>query len=315
MASAGMEQRSGMLAAILRMTRTQILWAGVGIGVLIAVTVLARGNLNKIYEVQPDFVLGATLTISTFCFTKAFSRNGVDIAVQLIQEGTAPEVVEALNRAREETLHRDGVYEQIALLIRNLTAANNRAVEYYDLQAKSPRFYLVAPYLSVVMQDLDEALHNAAQIGRAVGSQQMQLPSYPFPEQARYLLREALRDLHEAVARRNEAYEALSTQFEVPQEDELWGAFTVMTSDSLKALRDLESLLGKNILAPPKDQVASLRGYVEAAQRRAKSVDEMINGRPALAYPPALAILLQDLEHVLAKLEGVDTALARDNGA
>lgn len=295
---------------LFRLSRTQVVWAVTGVGVLIAIAVMARGNLYKIYDVQPDFVLGCSLAISTFCFTRAFSRSGVDIALELIREGTVPEVAEALEQVHQDKLHRDGVHEQVALLIRNLAAATTRAVEYYDLQTRWPRFYQTAPHLMVVMQDLDDAMFNASQIGLAVGSRESRLPCYPLPEPARNLLRDTLRDLHEAVARRNEAYEALAAQFETPVEDELWGAFTVMTSDSLKALRDLEALLGKYIHTPPNDQITALQGYVTAALLRARTVEEMTNSRPELTFPPALAILLQDLESVGTKLERAQQALA-----
>ncbi|MFI6865772.1 hypothetical protein [Nocardia sp. NPDC050406] len=294
---------------IFRLTRGQVVWAVVGAGVLVAVAVMARGNLHTIYKVQPDFVLGCALAISTFCFTRAFSRNGVDIALDLIREGTVPEIAAALDQVHQDKLHRDGVHEQVALLIRNLVAATSRAVEYFDLQTRSPRFYLSAPHIMVVMQDLDDAMFNASQIGLAVGSRESQLPCYPLPEQARHLLRDSLRDLHEAVARRNETYEALAAQFDTPREDELWGAFTVMTSDSFKALRDLEALLGKYIHSPPKDQIAVLQGYVAAARSRARTVEEMTITRPDLVLPPALTILLEDLETVEEKLRLASEAI------
>lgn len=311
MSSSPAPQHSAPFPSISRMTRTQLVWAVIGIGILVAVVVMARGNLHKIYDVQPDFVLGAALTISVFCFSRAFSRTGVDFAVHLIRDGTVPEIATALDRVRAEALHRDGVHEQVALLIRNLTAANIRAVEYYDLQARSPRFYLTAPHLMVVMQDIDEAMFNAAELGRAVGRRDSRLTSYSLPESARNLLRDALRDLREAVARRNEAYEALAAQFDIPVEDELWGAFTVMSSDSFKALRDLEALLGKNVFAPPKDQITVLLGYVEAAQQRARTVAEMTTARPELTVPAAMSILQQDLNDVLTKLGKIEEALDR----
>lgn len=304
-----MASSSARNSLIFRLNRAQVVWAVAGAGVLIAVAVMARGSLYKIYDVQPDFVLGCSLAISTFCFTRAFSRNSVDVALQLIREGTVPEVSEALERVHQEKLHREGVHEQVALLIRNLAAATSRAVEYYDLQTRWPRFHLTAPHLMVVMQDLDDAMFNAAQIGQAVGSRESQLPCYPIPEQVRSMLRDTLRDLHEAVARRNETYEALAAQFDAPDEVELWGAFTVMTSDSFKALRDLEALLGKYIHTPPKDRIASLRGYVAAATLRARTVEQMTNARADLTFPPALTILLEDLENVGAKLERVQQAL------
>jgi len=330
------------------MTRPQYFWAFLGISVVVAVAIMARGNLHKIFDTQPDFVLGASLTITGICFTKAFSRTGVDQALQLIREGTDPEIGEALNRhfserlhdrddedireplnryfsdrlhdqkdpgIREaldryfsERLHDSGVHEQVTLLSRNIAMTNRRISEYYDLQAMEPRFYLHAPLLRVALNDLDEALGNVIHLGAAVGRRDVQRV-YTVPDKVRAQLNDALRDIREASARRNETYEALRALFESQMVDDLWGAFTVMTSDTLKALRDLEALVAKNVLSLPAERIPVLSNYVQASLKRARTVGELIRLR-SMEPPPAMEIFNEDLERALQKLAKVQESLS-----
>ncbi|WP_344938815.1 hypothetical protein [Sphaerisporangium flaviroseum] len=286
------------------MTRGQLFWAFTGIAILIVVASVAHGSLAKIYDAEPDFFLGSLLSLTGFCFAKAFSRANVDTALALIRDERVTEVAEAMEQEMQRRLHASGVHQQISLLSRNITSANKRTCEYFDLQTKDPRFYITSPLIRVVLQDLDEALSNVTNLARAVGSEEAQ-HSFTLPVDVRSQLSDVLRDLLEATSRRNEAYEALLAQFENARVDDLWGAFTVMTSDTLKAQRDLESLLGKNILSSPKDRIIVLVGYVSASLKRARKVAEMIEERQ-LDEPPAMRILLDDLEKVLEKLAKIE---------
>ncbi|MCG5212496.1 hypothetical protein [Streptosporangium sp. KLBMP 9127] len=287
-----------------RMTRAQLFWAFSGIGIIVVVAAVARGNLTKIYDAQPDFFLGSLLALTGFCFAKAFSRTNVTTALELIRDGRTQEVSEAVEQEIQRRLHAKGVHQQIALLNRNISAANKRTCEYYDLQTKEPRFYITAPLLRVALQDLDEALGNVTQLGHAVGSKDAQIV-HTLPSDVRSQLSDALRDLQEASARRNETYETLLGQFDTIPIDELWGAFTVMTSDTLKAVRDLEALLGRNIMSPPKERCVVLAGYVAASLKRARRVEELIEEK-GLAEPSAMKVLIEDLERVLEKLSQIE---------
>lgn len=283
-----------------QMTRTQYLWAFIGLGVIVAVLVMARGDLRKIYQTQPDFVLGATLSISSICFTKAFTRAGVPAALHLILEQRDKDIREALDRVFIDRLHSMGVHENIALLSRDIAVTNKRINEYYDLQAMEPRFYLTAPLLRVALSDLDDALSIVNRLASTVGSTET-TQVYSLPDTIKSQLSDALRDVREASARRNETYEALRVQFESQPVDELWGMFTVLTSDTLKAQRDLEALVSKTILSVPKDRIAVLIGYIEASLRRVRAVGEMIQHK-GLEKPPTLDIIIEDLERASVKL-------------
>src|SRR5690242_9574538 len=129
---------SNQQSRLARMTRAQYFWAFTGLGVLVVVAVVARGDLNSLYKAEPDFFVGSLLALTGFSFAKAFSRVTTDAAVAMIRQGTDPEVQAALQLNHERRLQTDGVLQQVALLARNVTAANKRASEYYDLQAREP---------------------------------------------------------------------------------------------------------------------------------------------------------------------------------
>ncbi|WP_431966093.1 hypothetical protein [Nocardia sp. bgisy134] len=252
------------------MTRAQYLWAIAGLAVVVAVLVIANAELHNIYQAEPDFVLGASLSLSAFFFTKAFSRKGVPAAVQLILEQRDESITAATDRVFEERLHRMGVQENIVLLTRSLAVTSKRINEFYDMQAMEPRFSITAPLLRVAMSDIDDALAAVGRLAEAVGTtEQMQV--YDLPDNLKSQLHDALRDVREASARRNETFEALRSQFAAQPVDELWGALAVLTSDTLKAQRDLESLLSKTILSAPGDLIVVLIGYVQASLMRART--------------------------------------------
>lgn len=234
-----------------RMTRVQTVWAVGGLGVLAAVIVTAQGSLTKIFDAESDFVLGGMLALTGFCFAKAFSRTGVNTALAMIREGKTSEVAEELEDELVERLHID-----LALVKQSVLAAGRRTSEFYDLQSKNP-------LLQVILHDLDEALARVISLERAVGSPEAQSTS-TLTADARSGLGDVLRDVREAVQRRNEAYEALAPQVETKPSDDLWGTFAVLTSDILKALRGLEALTAKCLIYSPDDRLAAVSGYLAA---------------------------------------------------
>ncbi|GAA4922078.1 hypothetical protein GCM10023334_026020 [Nonomuraea thailandensis] len=286
------------------MTRAQLAWAVVGLAVLVLVAIIARGNLEEIYKQQPDFVLGSLLAIVGFCFAKAFTRTAVNSALEMIRGDRSVEVAGEMDKQFARRLHDRNVHSDLALAKRNVVAAARRSAEFYDLQSKDPRFYINAPLMRVILDDLDEALASIMNLERAVESPDAQ-SAFVLPVDVRSELGDVLRDVREAVQRRNETYEALVAQFERAPADDLWGAFAVLSSDTLKALRDLEALMAKCLVQPPDGRLTALAGYIAAALRRAHEVDNLISTK-ALARPAAMATLIEDLAHAQDKLARID---------
>ncbi|MEU5409525.1 hypothetical protein [Nocardia asteroides] len=282
------------------MTRAQYLWAALGMAVVFAILIMARGSVREIFKVQPDFVLGLSLSISTIFFTKAFSRSAVASAVHHIHEPHEPNVVAALDAAVARRLHEMGLHENVALLGRDVAVASKRINEFYDLQAMEPRFHATAPLLRVALTDLDDALAILSRVAERIGTTET-VPVYRIPDAIKSHLNDALRDVVEASARRNETYEALRSQVAGDPVDDLWGLFAVLTSDTLKAQRDLESLVCKTIQSVPADRIAVLQGYLAASLSRLDTVGELIRAR-GLAAPPAMQIIAEDLLRAQAKL-------------
>ncbi|MEV0584930.1 hypothetical protein [Nonomuraea sp. NPDC050310] len=286
------------------MTIAQMLWLALGVVLVVLIALIAKANLQHIYQAEPSFVLGLLLGGTSVCFTRAFSRKGVDTALAMIREGKTSEIAAELDDELAKRLHAKGVHSDLALVKRNVVAAGRRAAEFYDLQSKDPRFYLNAPLLRVILDDLDEALANVISLERAADSPEAQ-STYVLSAEIRSELGDVLRDVREAVQRRNETYEALVLQFERESIDDLWGAFAVLSSDSLKALRDLEALTAKCLVHPPDTRLAALSGYLSAAIKRAHEVDTLIRIKN-LSRPPAMGTLIEDLTNAQEKLTRIE---------
>ncbi|MFD3706765.1 hypothetical protein ACFWUP_26815 [Nocardia sp. NPDC058658] len=284
----------------LHMTRAQYLWAALGLAVVFAILIMARGSVREIFKIQPDFVLGLSLSISTIFFTKAFSRSSVASAVHHIHEPRDPNVVAALDTAVDQRLHAMGLHENIALLSRDIAVAGKRINEFYDLQAMEPRFHATAPLLRVALTDLDDALAIVSGVAKRIGTSEIN-PVYQIPAGMKSHLSDALRDIREASARRNETYESLRAQIAGETVDDLWGVFAVLTSDTLKAQRDLESLASKTIQTIPADRIAVLQGYIAASLLRLETVTELVRAR-GLDEPHTLRIVAEDLLRAQAKV-------------
>ncbi|MFC9471156.1 hypothetical protein ACFTS5_03115 [Nocardia sp. NPDC056952] len=282
------------------MTRAQYLWAALGL-VMIGVSLIsARGNIGHVFKAEPDFLLGLSLSISTIFFTKAFSRSGIASAVHHIHEPSDPNVAAALDIAVGQRLHAMGLHENIALLSRDIAVAGKRINEFYDLQAMDPRFHATAPLLRVALTDIDDALAIVSRVAERIGTAEVN-QVYRIPDAMKSHLNDALRDVREASARRNESYESLRAQIAGVAVDDLWGVFAVLTSDTLKAQRDLESLASRTVQTVPADRIAVLQGYLDASLLRLDNVTELIRER-GLAEPHTLQIVGQDLRRAQVKL-------------
>ncbi|MFE1592179.1 hypothetical protein [Nocardia sp. NPDC058705] len=284
----------------MHMTRAQYLWAALGLAVVFAILIMARGSVQKIFEVDKEFVLGMSLSFSSIFFTKAFSRSSVASAVHHIHEPRDPNVVAALDAAVDQRLHAMGLHENIALLSRDIAVAGKRINEFYDLQAMEPRFHATAPLLRVALTDLDDALAIVSGVAERIGTAEIN-PVYHIPPGMKSHLSDALRDVREASARRNETYESLRAQIAGETVDDLWGVFAVLTSDTLKAQRDLESLASRTIQTIPADRIAVLQGYIAASLLRLETVTELIRAR-GLEEPHTLRIVAEDLLRAQTKV-------------
>ncbi len=134
--------------------------------VLVFIAVVAADNLQSIYAAQKDFVVGSLLSLTGFCFGRALSRTQEQRAIELIRTAPTEAVEIALTAERIERLHRDGVFQRLSLLARNLEAAGERIAEYYDTEARRLDFYRYLPLLRVVLSDLDQARANIVGIER-----------------------------------------------------------------------------------------------------------------------------------------------------
>ena len=66
-----------------RFSRSQYVWALLGLAVLVFAAVVAADNFEAIYASQKDFVVGSLLSLTGFCFGRALSRTQEQRAFRL----------------------------------------------------------------------------------------------------------------------------------------------------------------------------------------------------------------------------------------
>jgi hypothetical protein len=281
--------------------------------VLVFTVVVAVENLQAIYSAQKDFVAGSLLSLTGFCFGRALSRTEEQRALELIRTAPTPAVEAALRTERLERLHRDGVFECLALLARNLEAAAGRTAEYHDAEARRLDFYRYLPLLRVVLDDLDQARANLVGIERAlgedgrfqwIGGPARERGGYLVPETARLGLASIQRDLRESLGRRDQSYEWLISYRDRAVRQELWDVFSTMTSDALKADRLLDMLLGQYVAFPPSEVIVTTAGYLSAAIARAVEVEEILSAQE-IEEPKIFDVMKQDLTRARTALDRV----------
>ena len=297
-----------------RFSRSQYVWALFGLAVLVFTTVVAADNFQAIYAAQKDFVVGSLLSLTGFCFGRALSRTQEQRAIELIRTAPTEAVEIALTAERIERLHRDGVFQRLSLLARNLEAAAERTAEYYDTEARRLDFYRDLPLLRVVLSDLDQARANIVGIERVLGPEGSiqriagspdERGGYAIPAVARLALASIQRDLRESLGRRDQAYEWLTAHHDRPVSQELWDVFATMTSDALKADRLLDALLGQYVAFPPGEVLVTAIGYLAAAIMRADEVVTVL-GTQGIEEPKIFDVMKQDLARAKGALGQVD---------
>jgi hypothetical protein len=284
--------------------RSQQAWAMSGLAVLVLVSVVAVSNLQSIYDAQKDFVVGSLLSLVGFCFGKAFSRTQEQKAIELIRTGRGGAVEEVLKEQTSARLHRDGVFDELAVLARNVDAALERLGQYYDSQCRIPDFYRHAPLLEVSLDDLDKTAVSVLRLQQKLG-RGIQEKSYPVSPATRLTLVSVRRDLREAVGRRDQAYEWFVTRLSPEAEEQAWDMFAVMTSDIRKGERSLEALLSQHLLFPMDHYLRTTSGYLTAALQRATEFTDMIKDK-GIPKPKILEVMMMDLQKAVDDLDHVE---------
>jgi len=286
--------------------RWQQAWAIGGLAVLVLISVVAVSNLHSIYDAQKDFVVGSLLSLVGFCFGKAFSRTQEQKAIELIRTVQGGAVEGVLKEQVSARLHRDGVFDELAVLARNVDAALERLGQYYDSQCRIPDFYRHAPLLEVALDDLDKSGASVVRLQRKLGSGTHER-SYPVSPAARLRLISVRRDLREAVGRRDQAYEWFATRLSREADEEAWDMFAVMTSDMRKGERSLEALLSQHLLFPIDHYLRTTSGYLTAALYRAAEFTDMIKDK-GVPKPMILEVMVADLHKAVDVLDHIEIA-------
>jgi hypothetical protein len=285
------------------LSRSQWMWATMGLIVAVTIVALAFSNFREVYNSQKDFVVGLLASLAGVCFTKAFSRTRQTHALELIREDRAGPVAEALGEVVRKRLDQNGVFEASALLQRNLESAQDRLTEYYHAQAQQLEFYKHAALLRVVIADMDKALANTVSLQRGVGKPKADHRGYRIAAKDRHMLVSVLRDLRESVKRKDAAYESLQAKGDGLVSSETWDVFAVLTGDILKAELILESLLCEHIRFPPEEGLRSVVQYLDAALKRANEFQDAIGEHDS---PMVFHIMLADLSSAIDALRRID---------
>lgn len=309
------------------LSRTQLAWAVTGTVVVVVIALLAFTNLQEIYNSQKDFVVGLLASLAGFSFAKAFSRATQEKALELIREAppgpvadavvekavglihSAPEgpVRQALDDVLRQRLDQQGFFENIALLERNIEAAQDRISEYYHAQAQNLDFHENAPLLRVVLDYLDNISVNGVRLRQMYGAAAPH--DFRIGSKDRLALISVRCDLRESLGRRNQAYDLLLSAHNREISRETWDVFAVMTADILKANRMLDMLLSQHLRFPPGGLLRSSIDYLEAALRRAKEFEAVLD---AIAVPKVFEIMLSDLQSARDCLHRLDLDLGAD---
>lgn len=294
-----------------RFSRSQFIWAVLGLAVLVITAVLAANNFEAIYNVQKDFVVGSLLSLTGFCFGRALSRTEEQRALELIRTAPTERVREALKTEEMERLHDEGVFQELSLLAQNLEAAEGRLAEYYDAESRRLDFYRYLPILRVVFINIDHARANIVAIEEALGPGSAIQRGSDSPEEPRRPgrtpderldLTSIQRNLRESLERRNQAYEWLSGHAQQPLTQEFWDVFATMTSDALKADRLLATMLGQYIPASLDRLRTTTVDYLGAAIARAEESTQIL-GALGTEEPKVFEVMKDDLENAREALK------------
>jgi hypothetical protein len=298
--------RNRALRSYFAPSQSQQGWAAAGLAILVLIAAVASANFRDIYAAQKDFVVGSLLSLVGFCFGKALSRTEERRALELIRTTPTPAVTALLSDETTRRLDRDGVFRQLAVLARNAGAAQSRLSEYYDSRCSDLDFYRHEPHLRIVLDDLDRVGATVADLGEI-----LHVPAaearFSIPPTVKLALTGVRRDLREAIARRDQAYEWFHGRL-APEASAAWDLFAVMTSDMLKAARGLDAVLAQYVPFPPRELTHTAVGYLNAALHRASEFNEAV-----MAYeveqPKIFKVMLADMSAAIGILQEVEQGL------
>jgi hypothetical protein len=293
------------------LSRSQQAWAIAGLAVLIVVSIIAAANFQQIYNVQKDFFTGSLLSFVGFSFGKALSRDQEQKALELIRTAPTPRVAVALQKEAEEHLHKQGVFEQLSLLRRNVEAAADRLSEYYDSQCRRHDFYKSAQLLRVTLDDLDKTAMNIVSIWQILKPAVNGL-GYSIPSTARLALLGVQRDLREAAGRRDQAYEWFATRLDTEAAESAWELFAVMSSDIFKGSRTLDAMLNEYVPFPPGEYSLIVGDYLTAALGRATEFSEAVSSA-GVGEPEVFNVMVGDLSKAASVLKRIDLNVPAGN--
>jgi hypothetical protein len=211
--------------------------------------------------------------------------------------------VSALREEAEASLHVQGVFEQLALLQRNVMSAAERLSEYFDLQCRMHDFYKSAPLLRVTLDDLDKTTVNIVALWKILRPS-VDAAGYAMSSTARLALISVRRDLREALGRRNQAYEWFASRLDSGSSESAWEVFAVMSSDIFKADRTLDDLLSQYVPFPLDQYARMVSDYVEAATRRAAEFRDAIHSA-GITEPAVFDVMISDLTKAAARMSEV----------
>jgi hypothetical protein len=261
--------------AAFRVSQRQLLWAGAGFVVVIVISFIASGNLKRIYEAQPDFVLGSLLTAAGYCFAKATTRSTAEKAL--------------------EGLHETGIVQQLRLIQRDTGAALKRLSTYYHSQAESLDFPSGLDLYEVIIDDVDEALANVDRVMRALGVPQADHSvTYEIKPATREDLFRHSRSIREALNRRQRTHDWLVANVSPADHPAAWSSLGNLTSDLLKAHFAMRVLVTEPLRVAPEEQMVELIGYLEAAAERAEEFRTALE-TTGLRPPIVFDTLMKDL--------------------
>jgi hypothetical protein len=266
--------RSTLLGFAYRMSPRQWTWTVAGLVSTIVLGFVTSANLHEIYRVQPDFILGALLSVASFCFAKATTRTGRD-------------------RALEE-LHRTGAVTQIHLARRNTAAARERLIDYFHNQAESQDFLGGLDLYQVIIGDVEYALTNIDRVIRVLPGEPTP-PQYSISKGSRQILLDRARDVREALRRGERTRQWLAINPDIDSRYSMTQIFTVLISDVLKADLALHELCAMPLRVSPVERLIALKGYLDAAHIRSTEFQQALQ-RAGVAAPDVFKIMVQDLD-------------------
>ncbi|MEH1122948.1 hypothetical protein [Micromonospora sp. CPCC 206061] len=258
-------------------------WALSGTAVVLITAIVAAANLREIYLSQKDFVIGSLLSLAGFCFGKAVNR-------------TAEE--------RAQWLQESGASDDLSKLESSIHSTTERLSEFYWRLDDRPDL------LRVAVDDLNKATAYLSslrhELGATVNRQEWQIPAT-----AEVALDRIRRDLHEAINRLNRTRERLAPALAGPEYERLWDLFDVLSTDLLKANRNLDATRGAHLPFPPQLQVENAANYLNAASERADEFTALLTAR-GVEMPETFRIMCRDLRGAIDGLGIVDlSALTR----